>query len=102
MRGGGESDEAAVVGEHLEVDAGVFLGESNQIADIAQRMVLSFPSGSENLKLATWILKPTGGPVHGFVEVVVVLLGNVNPVVAELVLVLFRQRIPVANHNKGN
>jgi len=33
--------EAAVVGEHLEVDAGVLLGESHQVGDIAEGVVLA-------------------------------------------------------------
>ena len=53
MRGGGEGDEAAVVGEHLEVDAGIFLSESYKVADVAEGVVLSFSGGSENLKLET-------------------------------------------------
>ena len=38
--------EAAVVGEHLEVDAGVLLGESHQVGDIAEGVVLALAGGT--------------------------------------------------------
>ena len=38
--------EAAVVGEHLEVDAGVLLGEGHQVGDIAEGVVLALAGGT--------------------------------------------------------
>ena len=46
-----EGAEAAVVGEHLDVGAGVLLGEGDEVGDVAQRVVLAAARGAENLKV---------------------------------------------------
>ena len=43
-----EGEEASVVGEHLELDAGVFLGEGDEVGDIAEGVVLALAGGTEN------------------------------------------------------
>ena len=43
-----EGEETAVVGEHLELDAGVFLGEGDEVGDIAEGVVLALAGGTEN------------------------------------------------------
>ena len=46
-----EGAEAAVVGEHLDVGAGVLLGEGDEVGDVAQRVILAATRGTENLKV---------------------------------------------------
>jgi len=40
--------EAAAVGEHLEIDAGILLGEGGQVGDIAEGVVLALACGAKN------------------------------------------------------
>ena len=40
-----EGEETAVVGEYLDVGAGVLLGEGDEVGDVAQRVVLAAAGG---------------------------------------------------------
>ena len=47
----GHGHKAAVVGQHLYVGTGVFLGESNQVADVAYGVVFALAGGTYNCEL---------------------------------------------------
>ena len=101
-----EGAEAAVVGEHLDVDARVLLGEGDEVGDVAQRVVLAATRGAENLKVESGSVlhSPLSAHSvgHGLVEVVVVLLVDLDPAVAQAAFFLFGQGVAVANDYEGN
>lgn len=43
-----EGAEAAVVGQELHIDAGVFVGEGGEVGEVAQRVVFAAAGGTED------------------------------------------------------